>query len=84
MKIKIDKNGLLSIERRGKFKSQYCPYSSPDSHGELINCGDHCPQFSEPDPRIEGETTLYICDNKAIFFDEFIDERRQSWIILMV
>ena len=43
MKIKIDNNGWLWIERAGKFKAQGC------SHGnEWVPCGDWCPKFGEP------------------------------------
>ena len=43
MKIKIDNEGYLWIERKGKMKDQFCPYDSDMSH-----CGDWCPLFLEP------------------------------------
>ena len=43
MKIKIDKEGFLWIERKGRMKNQVCPYDSDRSH-----CGDWCPLFVEP------------------------------------
>ena len=40
MKIKIDKEGYLFLERGGKMKEQQCPY-----HGCGRGCGDWCPLF---------------------------------------
>lgn len=42
MKGKINAAGHLSIERRGRFKSQFCRHSLGESY-----CGDWCPLFIE-------------------------------------
>lgn len=47
MKIKIDKNGFLHIERAGQMKGQDCPYASRTDYG-TSSCGDWCPHFKEP------------------------------------
>ena len=47
MKIKIDEDGLLSLERAGKMKQQRCPYKANYNILE-ISCGDWCPHFKEP------------------------------------
>lgn len=44
MKIEIDGNGHLWIERKGKMKQQKCPYFSEYEK----SCGDWCPMFGEP------------------------------------
>ena len=40
MKIKINGNGNLEIERAGKFKEQQCPFVGETSAGGSISCGD--------------------------------------------
>lgn len=45
MKIKIDKDGRLFLDRAGKMTKQWCPYSQSDN-----SCGDWCPHFGEPEP----------------------------------
>jgi hypothetical protein len=54
MKIKIDKDGYLWIERAGKMKKQFCPY---DSINEGY-CGDWCPLFDDSDRKY-----LCLCNN---------------------
>lgn len=39
MKIHIDKNGILFLERKNKMKKQYCPYTER-------YCSDNCPHFN--------------------------------------
>jgi hypothetical protein len=73
MKIEIDKNGNLWIERAGKMKTQYCPSVMFD--GEFVGCGDWCPKFREPhycqgDMRIELCGGNIWCVNPADFLDE--------------
>ncbi len=52
MKIKINREGLLWIERKGVMKEQICPYcSSAIWSGTSVvraKCGDWCPLFVEP------------------------------------
>jgi len=45
MRIKINKNGILEIERKGKWAEQLCPFSDP---GKADCCGHWCPLFEEP------------------------------------
>ncbi len=44
MKIKINKDGSLEIERAGRGRKQYCPFVL-----EAVDCGDWCPLFGEPE-----------------------------------
>ncbi len=46
MKIRIDKDGALGIERAGEMLHQDCPF-----HKSARYCGDWCPLFGEPDIR---------------------------------
>ena len=46
MEIKIDKDGLLHIQRIGKDEMQKCPYHC-DNEGYKSACGDWCPLFGE-------------------------------------
>lgn len=55
MKIKINKDGVLEIERAGKFKKQSCRFSGFYTIGnqshlktQLEVCDDTCPLFGEP------------------------------------
>jgi hypothetical protein len=66
VKIKIDKDGALWIERAGKWKDQSCPH-------RFYSCGDHCPLFSEP-MREEGYAAIDICDHHRLE-GEITDER---------
>ncbi len=80
MKGKIDKEGLLLIERVGIYEKQGCPY-------KRSWCGDMCPLFGEPftmiicgcgpsvDEIVEKQRwRLELC-KKTLAFDEFEDER---------
>jgi hypothetical protein len=80
MKGKIDKEGVLLIERAGKIKGQYCCSTSTRE----VACCDMCPQFGEP----EGEgywvddsnvrhdqASINICHGRSLCFSDFIDER---------
>ena len=44
MKAKIDRNGILKVERAGEMKTQCCPYT-PGNYTSY--CGDWCPKFDE-------------------------------------
>ena len=74
MKIKIDKDGQLAIERAGKFKGQGCPH---DNDG--AKCGDWCPKFEEPILGVDPEVNdfMVICEDKALS-GEIIDERKRE------
>jgi len=72
MKIEIDKNGSLSIERKGKMKHCGCPNQQAD-----ISCGDWCPLFGEPEPSDDIITVrLTICKKTfSLLRKDFIDKR---------
>jgi len=82
MKIKIDKTGVLHIERAGKMKAQACLYASNPSTLEKC-CGDWCPAFGGPhtNTNLLGKDTVvsvYLCKEAGIlscFPKDFTDER---------
>ncbi len=75
MKIKIDKNGALHIERAGVMNVQYCLHSP-----HVSRCGDWCPAFGEPKVVEDNGNTvawLGLCEEAGFvscspeyFFDE--------------
>lgn len=74
MSAKLNKLGHLSIERKGKFKAQYCP----DVNGEqAIPCSDDCPRFIEYESvSLEGTKKVdqvYTCG--GVPMDLTVDER---------
>jgi hypothetical protein len=86
MKGKIAKEGKLVIVRGGKEVGQYCCNTATRE----VACCDWCPQFGEPEMAVRkvvekgqvidskicpDETMLTICQNRTLYFDEFIDER---------
>lgn len=76
MKIKINNNGFLEIERAGIMKQQFC-VNAPVSD---CRCGDWCPMFGEPELAAEvkktGKKVLYILTLcKANLFGDIEDER---------
>lgn len=75
MKIKINQQGYLEIERSIVSRKQWCPYSSGN-----IQCGDHCPLFHEPvGTKGEGYISLELCQTMyTIPFAEFSDERPKT------
>ena len=69
MKIRIDNNGWLSVERAGKFKDQKCPHDQDN----LVHCGDWCPLFGEPHNWETGSQAINLCMN--FIHGEITDER---------
>lgn len=69
MKILIDQDGELWLERKGAMKVQECPYKH-GTRGEL--CGDQCPLFGEP---FDGG--IVICGGRTLRGD-IIDERTET------
>ncbi len=67
MKIKIEADGLLSIERVGHWRKQKCPYRDNGTH-----CGDWCPLFGEPH-EYDGRQALNLC--MSFLEGEITDER---------
>lgn len=43
MKARIEVNGVLEVQRRGKWAPEYCPFE----HNWKTRCGDWCPLFQE-------------------------------------
>ena len=70
MKIKIDADGILWIERAGVLKEQFCPFDPGDGDDKCVMCGDWCPLFGEP---FDGGLT--ICQGRTLR-GEIADERR--------
>jgi hypothetical protein len=80
MKIKISTSGYLEIERAGKFKEQFCPFTSTPSQvfDTHKSCGDWCPLFGEAVPVADVKTVLFpLCHQTYFKLDkeDFIDER---------
>lgn len=62
MKIKIDIEGKLFIERKGKFKVQICPFTITEQYGRY--CSNDCPLFGEPEDMQTSISTTTV-DKKA-------------------
>jgi hypothetical protein len=45
MKVKINFNGGLEIERKGQWKEQFCPFGETSEQFGPDACGDWCPLF---------------------------------------
>lgn len=69
VKGKLNKDGVLEIERAGKFKKADCRH---DRGG--IFCTDDCSLFQEPEEMQDGTTALMLC-SALWHFIEFEDER---------
>lgn len=79
IKAQIDKDGILYLEKAGKFKKQKCPYSAAAGngcYGFTENCSDSCPHFYLQESPYE-TYNLFLCNNNIyhIFHDDLIDER---------
>jgi len=77
MQTSINKNGHLLIKRANKLKLQWCPKTTESSRNNMVECGDWCPLFGEPQINNVRETvSISLCD-KSITVDSntFIDER---------
>lgn len=73
MKLKINIEGNLEIERNGKFKEVMCPET-----GFEIPCGDHCALFKSYKDYYDGEDGIVIALCRQTFgekIENFIDER---------
>jgi|GEM_PF-2613672 len=78
MEGKIDKDGVLWIDRKGTMKKQNCPKY------EFGVCCDECPFFEEPTPELEfmpysegvltGRMQIKLCEKTLTFF-KLTDER---------
>ena len=67
LKGKIDSEGRLHIQRRGRMKMQRCQDSTSA-------CRDTCPLFGEPHI-IHDDVRLTICEDLELAFADFSDER---------
>jgi hypothetical protein len=72
MKIKIDLNGILHIERAGNMKKAFCPYDT-----DPCACGDWCPLFGEP-MYFQDTGYLMLCNNNKIIFKDCEDNRNNQ------
>jgi len=88
MKGKIDKDGVLFIERAGKMRAVTCPIHNPNFSDSEVVCGDRCAMFGEPEKVdtsqviagtliISSGSRLSLC-HKELVFEEFTDERPQA------
>ena len=72
MKIKIDEDGWLWLERAGEMKSQFC------FHDGVVQCGDWCPAFGEPQTEDFGWLSISLCEEAGCLLvveQDFTDER---------
>ena len=76
MKIQINKDGILEIERAGEMAKQICPFSHTDGAQDFTYCGDLCPLFGEPVEK-DGEFSLSLCQRSFYYMtkNEFSDLR---------
>jgi len=76
MKAKIDCHGWLIVERAGKTRAQYCPYSSAEG---MQPCGDWCPKFEEMIVRgnsVNSKHSVTICGGPT--YEIISDERPKA------
>ena len=81
MKISIDSNGCLWLERAGKIQPQFCPFyvRRPEEH-TVSMCGDWCPHFGVPDEDAFSISLKLSCGaGRLLFTDDkdFTDERER-------
>ena len=81
MKAKINKDGYLSLTRRGIFRDMGCPNAGSSNGGvTMTRCGDWCPMFKEPEWTDRNADPYYyipLC-GETIIAKEVIDERPMS------
>lgn len=78
MQATINRDGHLLIKRANKLKLQRCPKSTGLSREQnMLECGDWCPLFGEPQINNVRESVLISLCDKSITADcnTFIDER---------
>ena len=80
MKGKLNQNGILEIERAGKFKQMKCKKTAVPVLPEdiLVDfCDDDCALFEEPEfhDGARPQWTLNLCEFKVLTFSELEDER---------
>ena len=85
MKIEIDENGVLKLERAGKMKHVYCPYVQP-TQDTACGCGDWCALFSEPTPKdtyIVIELCMRTWKTYSQYFSDFRNKEEMNEISTM-
>jgi hypothetical protein len=78
MKIQINKQGSLLIERAGKMKSQVCPFSFYSAHiDDWVYCGDWCPHFRTEEAFMKEAMFIHLCHKTEYWCDkaDFTDNR---------
>jgi len=75
IKYKINEDGNLEIERKGKgFIPQYCPFAEE-------HCGLYCPMFGEPELVLDDLIELELCKITLVCNErDFKDERKKEEI----
>lgn len=75
LKIVINENGVLILNRAGKLKNQYYPFTN-----FAENCGDVCPLFNEPFFYDEHKMVeIPLCeDSLTCEYEEFEDRRGED------
>jgi hypothetical protein len=74
---RIDKDGKLLIERKGKLIAQDCKFSSNREYEINGQCSHFCPLFSEPTTN-NGKIILKLCHGKVLKFDSLVDKRNSK------
>jgi hypothetical protein len=71
MKIKIDKDGVVHIQRGKTFKVQYCIYD------KVRKCRDKCVGFGEPDYNYPNYANITFCKfGYTVAREDFTDQRK--------
>ena len=75
MKGKLDEDGCLWIERRGKFVKQYCADTAhlveEKEETVMVPCGDWCASFGEPQFVEEQKKMRLVICTGIWMFDSF-------------
>jgi len=59
IRIIINENGILYIERAGVLQEQNCPFNA-------MHCGDHCPLFGEPERYDRQPDNIGLCHGRVL------------------
>ncbi|NOY58938.1 MAG: hypothetical protein GXO75_08400 [Calditrichaeota bacterium] len=84
MKAKVDKSGYLWLERVGKLKPVWCPYTYRGPADDMLECGEWCPLFRVDSPHQDVQEGIYcieieLCRARYVIDrDDFIDERGEK------
>ena len=74
MKIVIDVNGYLHLERAGDMNLQICPF---DNRVAVSPCGHWCPMFTEPEDTGD-YTLLRLCNTNLLCTNEDFSDLRST------